>query len=49
MLLHAEHWDGRSIYNFKESDMPNIRKILTYNWLNHKDNDTEWKKKLGLE
>jgi hypothetical protein len=49
MLLHAEHWDGQRIYNFKGADMPNIRKLLTYSWLNHEENDIEWKRELGLE
>jgi hypothetical protein len=46
--MHAEHWDGRSIYNYKEKDMPNIRKILTHKWLTHPNNVTNWREKLNL-
>ena len=42
MLMHAEHWDGRTIYNFKENDIPNIRKLLTHN------NEINWRDKLKL-
>ena len=38
MLMHAEHWDGHSMQYFKESDIPNIRKLLLHKWLTHKDN-----------
>ncbi|CAL5038382.1 unnamed protein product [Urochloa decumbens] len=48
MLMHAEHWDGFKIYNFQEKDIPNIRKLLTYKWLTDKENETDWKTKLGL-
>ncbi|CAN6281787.1 unnamed protein product, partial [Urochloa humidicola] len=48
MLMHAEHWDGSTICNCQEKDMPNIRKLLTYKWLTHAENDTDWKTKLDL-
>ena len=48
MLMHAEHWDGRTIYNFKEKDIPNIRKLLTHKWGTHPDNETNWRDKLKL-
>ncbi|CAN6273204.1 unnamed protein product [Urochloa humidicola] len=48
MLMHAEHWDGSTVYNFQEKDIPNIRKLLTYKWLTNEENDTDWKLKLGL-
>ncbi|CAD6220545.1 unnamed protein product [Miscanthus lutarioriparius] len=49
MLMHAEHWDGRSMQYFKESDIPNIRKLLLYKWLTHKDNVVQnWKDRLHL-
>ncbi|CAL4981046.1 unnamed protein product [Urochloa decumbens] len=48
MLMHAEHWDGFKIYNFQEKDIPSIRKLLTYKWLTDKENETDWKTKLGL-
>ncbi|CAL5078667.1 unnamed protein product [Urochloa decumbens] len=48
MLMHAEHWDGRTVYNFQAKDMPNIRKLLTYKWLTFEENDTDWKTKLNL-
>jgi Ulp1 family protease len=32
MLMHAEHWDGRTVCNFNEKDMPSIRKLLTCKW-----------------
>jgi hypothetical protein len=43
--MHAEHWDGRTVCNFNEKDMPNIRKLLTYKWFTHPENDTAWKHK----
>ena len=48
MLMHVEHWDGRTIYNFKEKDIPNIRKLLTHKWVTHPDNETNWRDKLKL-
>ncbi|CAD6240320.1 unnamed protein product [Miscanthus lutarioriparius] len=49
MLMHAEHWDGRSMQYFKESDIPNIRKLLLHKWLTHKDNVVQnWKDRLHL-
>ncbi|CAO2177240.1 unnamed protein product [Urochloa humidicola] len=48
MLMHAEHWDGSTVYNFQEKDIANIRKLLTYKWLTNEENDSDWKQKLGL-
>jgi hypothetical protein len=48
MFMHAQHWDGRTIYNFKEEDIPNIRKILTHKWVTHPENQTKWWEKLKL-
>ncbi|CAD6232376.1 unnamed protein product [Miscanthus lutarioriparius] len=48
MLMHAEHWDGHTIYNFMEKDIPNIRKLLTHKWVTHPDNETNWRDKLKL-
>jgi hypothetical protein len=48
MLMHAQHWDGRTIYNFKEKDIPNIRRILTHKWVTHPNNATKWWEKLKL-
>ncbi|TVT99417.1 hypothetical protein EJB05_55238, partial [Eragrostis curvula] len=49
MLMNTEHWDGRSVPNFSEEDMPNIRKLLTYKWLTHKHNISDWKEKLNVK
>jgi len=46
MLMHAEHWDGQAICNFQKEDIADIRKLFTYRWLSHKDNETNWKAKI---
>ncbi|PUZ44214.1 hypothetical protein GQ55_8G072100 [Panicum hallii var. hallii] len=48
MLIHAEHGDGRSVCDLQEKDISNIRKIFTYAWLDHEENDVEWKSILNL-
>ncbi|RLM74991.1 hypothetical protein C2845_PM15G17040 [Panicum miliaceum] len=42
MLMHIQHWDGRSVCNLDEKNICIIRKILTHTWLNFEENDTEW-------
>lgn len=42
----AEHWDGQAICNFQKEDIADIRKLFTYRWLSHKDNETNWKAKI---
>lgn len=49
MLVHAEKWDGSSMDYFSEQDIPNIRKILLHKWVTHKDNQSDWKDKLGIK
>jgi hypothetical protein len=47
--MHAQYWDGHSMQYFKESDIPNIRKVLLYKWVTHKENEVKnWKDKLNL-
>jgi len=48
MLMHAKHWDGRSTYNYKEEDIANIHKVLTYKCLTPPKVETKWRDKLKL-
>ncbi|RLM73583.1 hypothetical protein C2845_PM15G06420 [Panicum miliaceum] len=48
MLMHIQHWDGRSVCNLDEKDICIIGKILTHTWLNFEENDTEWENILDL-
>ncbi|KAL6909745.1 hypothetical protein ACP4OV_001404 [Aristida adscensionis] len=49
MLLHAQYWNGRKVYKFSQEDIPNARKLLTYSWITHPENDVNWKPLLELE
>ncbi|TVT99517.1 hypothetical protein EJB05_55104, partial [Eragrostis curvula] len=49
MLMNAEEWKGRHEPSYKESDVPNIRKLLTHRWLSHEKNDVgDWQSRLGI-
>ncbi|TVU20769.1 hypothetical protein EJB05_30365, partial [Eragrostis curvula] len=49
MLMNAEEWKGRHEPSYKGSDIPNIRKLLTYQWISHEKNDVgDWRSMLGL-
>jgi hypothetical protein len=37
--MHAQHWDDHTIYNFKEEDIPNIRKIFTHKWVTPRESN----------
>ena len=49
MLMNAEYYDGRTVCNIQEGDMPRIRKILTHKWVTYDENDTDWEEMLNLE
>ncbi|OQU87048.1 uncharacterized protein LOC8057512 [Sorghum bicolor] len=48
MLMHCEHWNGINMPEFKEKDMPTIRKMLTYKWLQHPENNIAWRCKMNI-
>ncbi|KAG2557405.1 hypothetical protein PVAP13_8NG254702 [Panicum virgatum] len=49
MLMNAEYYDGCTVCNIQEGDMPRIRKILTHKWVTYDENDTDWEEMLNLE
>ncbi|KXG23127.2 hypothetical protein SORBI_3008G059566 [Sorghum bicolor] len=48
MLMHCEHWNGINMPEFKEKYMPTIRKMLTYKWLQHPENNISWRCKMNI-
>ena len=49
MLMNAEYYDGRTVCNIQEGDMPRIRKILTHKWVTYDENDIDWEEMLNLK
>lgn len=43
MLTNDDMWDGRNPLNYSQSNIANIRKLLTHAWLNSKENEIDWK------
>ncbi|KQK13528.1 hypothetical protein BRADI_1g10741v3 [Brachypodium distachyon] len=48
MLMNADLWDGRHPLDYAQSKIPNIRKLLTHDWLNSAENIVDWKTVLKI-
>ncbi|PNT63228.1 hypothetical protein BRADI_4g13212v3, partial [Brachypodium distachyon] len=42
-LMNAERWWGTTLQMYGSDDIPNIRKIMSYNWIKSSKNEEEWR------
>ncbi|KQJ97213.1 hypothetical protein BRADI_3g29465v3 [Brachypodium distachyon] len=48
MLVNADLWHERHPLDYAQSKIPNIRKLLTHDWLNSEENKLDWKTVLKI-